>query len=348
MKNVRRIREQVRAQVLADVCSSQLGKVFLELALRRAPREVGVRLREARLREIPHDLRPCERLREKNGVRMGGAKLAERPFPEVKRLRVRIVHAENLHALRDPEFDDAFQLAPERRPLRRFEIERIDVLVFLRRIFRVLDRPVRPMPKPGWMRLHVGVIRRGLKRDVQRNFEALRGGGFHEMREVGERTQPGLDRRVASFVRTYGPGAAGVTRRRGQRIVPALAEAAADRMNRRQIQHIESHRPDVREPCFCVPEACAARRVAAAGSRKHFVPRAEPGALAIDGDLEDARVPRAAAAAVVRGQHRLFEPLAGYVLSGRHLLLEPLAPRRAPIDPGHAGSGDAIRGGPQR
>src|SRR5439155_26383957 len=60
VKNVGRIREQVRPQVLANVRRSELRKVVEDLRLRIAPGEVRVRLREADLREIPHQLGPRE------------------------------------------------------------------------------------------------------------------------------------------------------------------------------------------------------------------------------------------------------------------------------------------------
>ena len=59
--------------------------------------------------------------------------LGDHPFPEAERLGVRVVDAENPHALFDPEFEDAAQFLPQCLPVVAFEIERIDVLVLLRR-----------------------------------------------------------------------------------------------------------------------------------------------------------------------------------------------------------------------
>ena len=45
--------------------------------------------------------------------------LADRPLPERERLGVRVVDAENAHALVDPEVEDALQLVPQRAPVAR-------------------------------------------------------------------------------------------------------------------------------------------------------------------------------------------------------------------------------------
>ena len=74
--------------------------------------------------------------------------LAERPLPEAERLGVRIVDAEDRHAVRDPELDHRLQLVPERRPVVRLEVERVDVLVLLRRVLGVLDRAVGAVAEP--------------------------------------------------------------------------------------------------------------------------------------------------------------------------------------------------------
>ena len=62
----------------------------------------------------------------------------------------------------------------------------------------------------------------------------------------------------------------------------ALAEAPADRMDRRQVEHVEAHRRDVGQPRRGFVERRAARRIGAGRAREHLVPRAEPRALALD------------------------------------------------------------------
>ena len=90
----------------------QLGEVLGQLVFRVAPREIGIRLREAELGQPMHDLGSRERLGEEDHIGMLRANRRDRPFPERERLRVRIVDAKNAHALFDPILEHAFELAP--------------------------------------------------------------------------------------------------------------------------------------------------------------------------------------------------------------------------------------------
>ena len=78
-------------------------EVFDDLLLGVAPREVGVGLGEADLRQPVHQLRPGERLGQEDHIRMPAANVGDHPMPERQRLGVRIVDAEDAHALVDPE-----------------------------------------------------------------------------------------------------------------------------------------------------------------------------------------------------------------------------------------------------
>ena len=85
--------------------------------------------------------------------------IADHPFPIIERFRVWIVDPKNSYALLHPEFNDALQLLPERAPMRRFELEWIDVFILLRRIFRVLNRSIRPPSEPFGMFLYIRMVR---------------------------------------------------------------------------------------------------------------------------------------------------------------------------------------------
>src|SRR6185436_1821988 len=91
------------------------------------------------------------------------------PLPEGKRLRVRIVDPEDADALADPEAEHVMQLVPQDAPRLRLEIERVDVLVLLRRVLRILDAAVRPVPEPFRMLGHVRMVGRALKGNVERD-----------------------------------------------------------------------------------------------------------------------------------------------------------------------------------
>ena len=111
--DVRRVGEEVRPVILAHL-AHQLGDVLDELLLRVAPGEVGVGLLEADLRELLHHLRPGEGLGEEDHVGMAIVHLADQPLPERERLGVRVVDAEDLHPVSDPEQHDVAQPMPDR------------------------------------------------------------------------------------------------------------------------------------------------------------------------------------------------------------------------------------------
>ena len=76
--------------------------------------------------------------------------------------------------------------------------------------------------------------------------------------------------------------AADIARLGAQRIVAALAVGRADRMDRREIQHVETHGADRRQTPDHVGERAVARRIVGGGARKHLVPAGEPGLRPID------------------------------------------------------------------
>ena len=102
-----------------------------------------------------------------------------------------------------------------------------------------------------------------------------------------------------------GPGAAGVVGAGGQGVVRPFAEAPADRVDRRQVENVESHPGDIRQPSLGVLERSGAVGIGGARPGEHLVPGAEAGALALDHDPQGAVVGLAAAAVgVARHQMR--------------------------------------------
>src|SRR5262245_4417597 len=139
MKDVRRIGPEAGSEVFANVCPRELRQIVLQLRLRVAPSEVGIRLREAQLRQPLHDTRPREGLREEYNLGIDRFDFADGPFPKGQSLGVGIIDAENADALVNPIVENAFELTPEPAPVLRVEVKRVDVLVLLRRILSVLD-----------------------------------------------------------------------------------------------------------------------------------------------------------------------------------------------------------------
>src|SRR5271170_3371324 len=101
-----------------------------------------------------------------NDLRMIEFGRVDQPFPEGERLGMRIIDAKYFDAAGNPEIDDALEFVPQGAPVTRFEIERIDVLVFLRRILSVLHAAVGPMLEPLRMLRNVRMVGSALKGNV--------------------------------------------------------------------------------------------------------------------------------------------------------------------------------------
>ena len=138
-------------------------------------------------------MRPGKRLRQKEHVAMLLLNLFDHPLPEGKGFRVRIVDPEDTNSLIDPELKNVLQLIPQRPPIRAFKVQRVNVLIFLWRILRVLYGSIRTLPEPFRMLLHVRVIGSALKRDIESNFEAVLRSLGHKMPKVFYSTQLGMN-----------------------------------------------------------------------------------------------------------------------------------------------------------
>src|SRR5216683_3170380 len=263
-------------------------QVLLRLVLEVPPGEVGVRLVEAGLGQRLHHLGARERLGEEDGVRVAPLHLADHPLPEREGLGVRVVDAEDAHALLDPVEEHGAQLRPERLARGPHPIEVDDVLVPLGGVLGGLDGPVRAALEPLWVLLHVRVVGRALERDVERHLDPALGGALHEPAEVGQRAQLRMDRLVAALRAADGPRAADVVGRGGERVVLALAPGAPDGMDGRQVDHVEAQLLHVGQHAFRVRERAVATRLAARRAREQLVPGAEDGALPLG---EDAQLP---------------------------------------------------------
>ena len=112
-------------------------------------------------RQPVHHLRPRERLRQKDHVRMLAANFARSPTP---RTRNGFVCGLSTRKIRTPSSiqnrKTLFSSSHSDCQASRLEIERIDVLIFLRRILGVLNRAVGPLAKPLGMLADVRMIGR--------------------------------------------------------------------------------------------------------------------------------------------------------------------------------------------
>ena len=200
--DVRRVGEQVAAEVLAHLSLGQLGEVVAQLRGCLAPGEVGIGLRESHLRQRTHARRARERLREKDHVGVIALRLGDQPAPERHGFGVRVVHPEDPDAALDPGHHHAEPCAPERLACRRIgpvEIDGVDVLVFLGRVLRVLDRAIRGVPEPLRVLADPGVVWRCLHGEVERQLHAVRLDRATEVLELGQAAELSRDLSVAAI-----------------------------------------------------------------------------------------------------------------------------------------------------
>src|SRR5947208_2730864 len=110
----------------------------------------------------------------------------------------------------DPEVDHRLELSPQLAPRLRLEVERVDVLVSLWWVLRVLDRSVGAVAEPLGMLLGPRVVGRALIGQVQRDLEAMVARGLHQVVEVLERPQFRMDCRVSALRPADCPRTAGI------------------------------------------------------------------------------------------------------------------------------------------
>ena len=201
--------------------------------------------------------------------------MRDEPLPERQRLGVRIVHAKNAHPFVEPEQDDIAKRSPQvRYRLIGVEIDIDDVFIFLRRIFRVAHRAVRPPPEPFRMLFEPRMVGRALHGEIERQLHAVFGDRGAQLPKVVEGTESGVDRGMPAFAAADRIWAADVVRL-GAHVVLALAVGAADGMDRRQIEHVEAHVAERRQPADNVGERAVAGGRAGGRAREKFIPGSE-------------------------------------------------------------------------
>ena len=131
-----------------SAAGDQLLAVLAQLAGGRAPGEVGVRLGEADAARARASCAGRVNASARNSTSGSTALTSpDQPVPEVERLGVRVVDPEDLDALRDPVQHDPQDLGADAVRVV-VEVQRIDVLVLLRRVLRVRDRAVGQRGEP--------------------------------------------------------------------------------------------------------------------------------------------------------------------------------------------------------
>ena len=85
---------------------------------------------------------------------------------------MRIINPENPDPPLRPAEQEIAEFIPEGFPLRIMKIQRIDILIFLGRIFCVLDRSVRTVKKPLRVFLHIRMIWRTVQGKVESHLHS--------------------------------------------------------------------------------------------------------------------------------------------------------------------------------
>ena len=181
----------------------------------------------------------------------------------------------------DPEQHHVAQRLPQRPPVFALEVERIDVLVFLRRVLRVLDRAIGPVPEPFGMLPHPRMIGRALPCEVERDLEAEALGLGDETRR-SPRASPGRVRRPCVHLRPI-RSPTGCRDRRARRRARCSGPfescgrsdgSAAGRRTSNPISAMRGSRVAASRRFRC-------DRDRAGRTREHLVPRAEPRTLPV-------------------------------------------------------------------
>src|SRR5262249_30524581 len=94
---------------------------------------------------------------------------------------------------------------------------------------------------------------------------------------------------VAAFSGADRIGAARIVFSRSDGIVSPLAVGPADWMYRREIDHLQSHRADLRQPGNAIVECAVPARYCALAVGDHFIPSAVTGARSVNNKREQLR-----------------------------------------------------------
>ena len=207
-------------------------------------------------------------------------------LPESHWLGMGIVHAEDLHPLLHPEEHYTDELTPEVLPIIAVEVDRVDVLILLWRIFSITNGAIRPLVKPIGMIFDVRVIRRAVDREIQRDFKTALLRLTHQPNKILNSAQRRLNRLVPTSLATDGPRRPHVILIGYQGIVLALAIRETNGVNGREINHIEAHVLRVIKTGYTIPKSAVFVSTTESVAGEELVPCGEPGALTFNNDRE--------------------------------------------------------------
>ncbi len=109
------------------------------------------------------------------------------------------------------------------------------------------------------MLLHVGMIRRALKCNIQSDFKPVSIGAGDKFLEIFLCSQLRINGGMAALIGANRPGAAYIIRLRRDGIVLPFPECLSDRMDWREVHDIETHGGNVGKPGLAVAESSHCR-----------------------------------------------------------------------------------------
>ena len=275
-QNVRCVRPKIAPVIPAHLPLRQLRRIRRQLLLRLPPREIRVALTEPDLPQHLHHLRLRKRLRQKQHIRIHPLHRPDQFLPKRHRFRMRIVHPENLHPAPHPIQHHLDQFLPKVLPIRAVKVQRINVLILLRRILRIPDRSIRPLIKPIRMRLHIRMIRRAIQRKIQRDLHPSLLRLSQQPHKIRLRPQRRLDRQMPPGRSPNRPRRSHIAQLCHQRVVLPLPMRHPDRMNRRKVNHIKPHRLRIIQPRHTIPKRRVLVRPSLRIAREKLIPRRKP------------------------------------------------------------------------
>src|SRR3569832_2769776 len=122
------------------------------------------------------------------------------------------------------------------------------------------------------MYLEPRIVGRALDREIERQLQPELRCFVAQAQEILQRAELRMDRIMAALFPAERVRTAGGVRLRRQAVVAALAVLSADRMDGREIQGVETHRPDRRQALDDIVESAVPVRVAALRTREQFIP----------------------------------------------------------------------------
>src|SRR5690625_1965772 len=141
------------------------------------------------------------------------------------------------------------------------------------------------------MFFYIWMIGRALKRDIDRDFEAMfLFGDFNKMLKILDCSELGVNRFVSADFGADCPWAAGIVSVCGEFVVFSFAESFSDRMDRREVNDIETHFCNPRELTFRLAECSVFARFRTERAGEKLIPCASSSQNRFDHDFEFALV----------------------------------------------------------